>query len=137
MSAESDLTSPLRVMNEVLAFEISNPSTSAEIVPTTAMEDVTKLLVSSFRCRSGNARLAIMPAKAPAKITANMMMPTIIGESVIILFPEWLELHPDNVHLQSQEESARRDWEVCRSVLGNRSALSAALWARVHPAGRL
>ena len=48
------------------------------------------------------ARLAIMPAKAPVKITANMIMPTIIGESVIILFPEWFELHPDNVHLQSQ-----------------------------------
>ena len=67
---------------------------------------------------------AIMPAKAPVKITANMIMPTIIGESVIILFPEWFELHPDNVHLQSadQKESASRDGKV-RSISFGKSIL--------------
>ena len=49
MSAERAVTSSLRAINEVLAFEISSPSTSAEIVPTIAIDTETRLLVSSVR----------------------------------------------------------------------------------------
>src|SRR5262245_34996184 len=47
MSADSAITSPARVANEVLAFEINSPSTSAEIVATTAIDTETRVLVAS------------------------------------------------------------------------------------------
>lgn len=82
MSAESVVTSPLRAMNEVLAFEISSPSTSAEIVPTTAIETETRLFVSSFRWCAGKRRRVSQPANAPPTSTAKMISPTISGEIV-------------------------------------------------------
>ena len=47
--ADSVVTSPPSARNEVLAFEISSPSTSAETVATTAMDTETRLFVSSVR----------------------------------------------------------------------------------------
>src|SRR5207248_7852119 len=82
MSAESIVTSPLRAMNEVLAFEISSPSTSAEIVPTTAIETETRLFVSSFNWCAGRRRRVSQPTNAPPASTAKMMKPMIGGESV-------------------------------------------------------
>ena len=43
------VTSPPSERNEVLAFEISSPSTSAETVATTAMDTETRPFVSSVR----------------------------------------------------------------------------------------
>src|SRR3977135_1603288 len=82
MSAESVVTSPLRAMNEVLAFEISSPSTSAVIVPTTAIETETRLFVSSFRWCVGRRCRAHQPANALPASSAKMMTPIIGGESV-------------------------------------------------------
>src|SRR2546423_4447523 len=82
MSAESVVTSPLRAMNEVLAFEISSPNTSAEIVPTTAIETETRLFVSSFNWCAGRRRRVSQPTNAPQASTAKMMKPMIGGESV-------------------------------------------------------
>jgi len=83
MSAESVVTSPLRAMNEVLAFEISSPSTSAVIVATTAIETETRLFVSSFRWCVGRRCRAPQPANALPASTAKMMKPMLGGESVI------------------------------------------------------
>ena len=48
-SADSLITSPLRMENELLALEISRPSTSADNVPTTAMESEIAARVSLLR----------------------------------------------------------------------------------------
>jgi hypothetical protein len=47
--ADSMVTSPPSALNEVLAFEVSSPSTSAETVATTAMDTETRFFVSSDR----------------------------------------------------------------------------------------
>ena len=47
--ADSVVTSPPSARNEVLALEISSPSTRAETVATTAMDTETRLFVSSVR----------------------------------------------------------------------------------------
>ena len=47
--AERVVTSPPSALNDVLAFEIRSPSTSAENVATTAIDTDTVLLVSSQR----------------------------------------------------------------------------------------
>src|ERR1700716_2381221 len=82
MSAESIVTSPLRAMNEVLAFEISSPSTSAVIVPTTAIATETRLFGSSFRWCVGRRCPAPPPATALPARTPEMLKPMIGGESV-------------------------------------------------------
>src|SRR5881275_2503651 len=69
-------------MNELFAFEISSPSTSAVIVPTTAIETETRLFVSSFRWCVGRRCRAPQPANALPASTAEMMKPMIGGESV-------------------------------------------------------
>src|SRR5438046_708875 len=69
-------------MNELLAFEISSPSTSAVIVPTTAIETETRLFVSSFRWCVGRRCRAHQPTNALPASTAKMMKPMIGGESV-------------------------------------------------------
>jgi hypothetical protein len=46
ISADNRVTSAFRVENELLALEISSPSTSADTVPTTAVETETTVFVS-------------------------------------------------------------------------------------------
>src|ERR1041385_753410 len=82
MSADRVVTSPLRAMKEVLAFEIRRPRTSAEIVPTTAIETETRLFVSSVRWCAGRRCWAAQPTNAPPTSTAKIIRPMIGGESV-------------------------------------------------------
>jgi hypothetical protein len=46
MSADNTVISLVRALNDELALEISNPKTSAETVPTTAVDTVTRFRVS-------------------------------------------------------------------------------------------
>jgi hypothetical protein len=74
-------------MNELLALEISNPSTSAETVATTAIDTETRLFVSSVRWCGRRRRLSTQPANAPAEITAKTTKPMDNGCSIIEVPP--------------------------------------------------
>jgi hypothetical protein len=75
MSADICVTSRDRVANALLAVEISNPSTSAESVPSTPIDTVTTLFVSLLRWCSGRAHPTSMPSRAPANTAVSTIRP--------------------------------------------------------------
>ena len=79
-------------MNELFAFEISSPRTSAEIVVTSAIETDTRLFVSSVRSSRGRSRLTVRPANVPVRMTTKTRKPIINGLSMSTYsYHGWME----------------------------------------------
>lgn len=73
--ADSAVTCPPSRVNDVLALEISSPSTSAETVATTTVDTDTRFFVSSVKWCFGKRCLTSAPANAQAMIAAKTISP--------------------------------------------------------------
>jgi hypothetical protein len=83
MSLASNATSPVRDFNEVLPLDMSKLITKADMVPTTAMEADTTVLVSLCRWWAGKRRPITSPIMAPPK-SANWTIRAMPSEVVVI-----------------------------------------------------